>query len=120
MIYDVMRYNEKVGTLERIDTGSRIELSMQCPDLSKVSWPLRIRFDGRNLIGTDDVMWWILDRIVPETREGVLDDLRAIGIPYYDPWLILVSANGISMNDQMWVKFNPDATYESTHAWRLQ
>jgi len=63
-------------------------------------------------------MDWILDRIVPETQEGVLENLKGVGIDSYDPWVIFKSAGGISMMDQLWVKFNTESTYESTHAWR--
>ena len=118
MTYDVMMWDKKIGELRYIDKGSSFELELICEDLTKIPYDMSLRFEEGNVLGTDEVMDWILDRIVPETQEGVLDNLKKIGIDYYDPWTIFESASGVSMMDQVWVKFKPDSTYRSTHSWR--
>ena len=118
MLYDLMMWDTKIGELEIQETKTRYELKMTCLDLSKIPYDMRIRFENSNHLDTDAVMDWILDRIVPETQEGVLDSLKSVGVNSYDPITILKRSNGCSMSDQVWVKFEEGATYTSTHSWR--
>ena len=118
MLYDLMMWDTKIGEFEIQETEKRNEMKITCPDLNKIPLDMRLRFENSNQLDTDEVMEWILDRIIPETQEGVLDNLNSIGIKSYNPLAILKFIDGCSMSDQIWVKFNKDATYTSTHSWR--
>ena len=45
-------------------------------------------------------------RVVPSTRQRINEDLRAVGIPYYDISAILKHQNASTCDDPFWVKFD--------------
>lgn len=45
------------------------------------------------------------DRVVPETRIGLEEDLKRVGIPYFNPDLLLKFNNGFSIEDHYWIRF---------------
>ena len=51
--------------------------------------------DGDDYLATE---LFIDDRVVPETKE-----LHAVGIPYYDPVLLIKYNKGISVEDDYWI-----------------
>lgn len=51
------------------------------------------------------VLYFLDDRVVPETRIGLQKDLERAGIPYFDPDRILMYNNGNTVTDEYWVKF---------------
>lgn len=64
---------------------------------------------------------WIEDRITPKTRQGLSNSLRELGVPFYSiPWLLCTS-NGMSVNDDFWMKFRDfgEQTYEDLLESRL-
>lgn len=48
----------------------------------------------------------LLARIVPETRQGLLEELREAGICRYDISAILRLQNASSFDDDFWVRFS--------------
>ena len=53
------------------------------------------------------------DRLVPDTRIGIQKDLEKVGIPYYDPQLILEYTHGFSITDDYWIKLSgEDITWD--------
>lgn len=44
------------------------------------------------------------ERVVPETRQGLLEELLSVGIPYYDPVALLKYNKGVSIEDNYWIK----------------
>lgn len=56
--------------------------------------------DGDDYLATELFMD---DRVVPETRQGLTRELHAVGIPYYDPVLLIKYNKGISVEDDYWI-----------------
>ena len=44
------------------------------------------------------------DRVVPQTRQHLEEALQRVGIPYYDPELLLRYNKGVSVEDSYWVR----------------
>lgn len=44
------------------------------------------------------------DRVVPSTRQGLYEELKKAGIPYYSPVNMLKHNAGVSIGDDYWVK----------------
>lgn len=63
--------------------------------------------------------WFFLeDRVVPSTRIGIDEDLKKVGIPYYDPTLLLKFNHGYSVSDHYWIRFEgEELTYAQLKAW---
>ena len=51
------------------------------------------------------VLYFLDDRVVPETRIGLQKELEQAGIPYFDADKILMYNNGNTVTDKYWVKF---------------
>lgn len=51
------------------------------------------------------IMFFLDDRVVPETRIGLSEDLKRAGIPYFDMDMIIQRSNGFSLEDYYWVRF---------------
>ena len=43
------------------------------------------------------------DRVVPDTRQGLLPELERIGIKYYDPEALIRYNKGVSIEDHYWI-----------------
>lgn len=54
----------------------------------------------------------LLARLVPETRQGLIEELSKIGINGYDISAILRHQNASSFEDDFWVKF-----YDGPQTW---
>lgn len=59
------------------------------------------------------VLEFLEDRVTPDTRIGIQDDLKRAGIPYYDGKLMIEYNNGNSVMDTFWIKLETGPqTYE--------
>ena len=54
----------------------------------------------------DAIMFFLDDRVLPETRIGIQEDLKYAGIPYFDMTMIIKYSNGFSFEDNYWVRFS--------------
>ena len=63
-----------------------------------------LEFTG-SLTDDDALLFFLEDRLVPETRIGIHQDIKEMGIPYYDPTKIIRFSHGFSMNDCYWIRF---------------
>lgn len=63
--------------------------------------------------------WFFLeDRVVPSTRIGIDEDLKKVGLPYYDPTLLLKFNHGYSVSDRYWIRFEGEKlTYAQLVEW---
>ncbi len=43
------------------------------------------------------------DRVVPDTRQGLLPELKKIGIDHYDPESLIRYNKGVSIEDDYWI-----------------
>lgn len=57
---------------------------------------------------------FIQDRVPPATRIGINEDVKRVGLPYYDKELLLRFQHGYAVDDPYWIKFEDDeiGTYE--------
>lgn len=70
---------------------------------------------------SEAIMDFLEDRVVPSTRIGITNELKAIGIPYYDPTLILNYNHGISFDDTFWIRFvGEQLSYAEIHKRMLE
>ena len=72
----------------------------------------------------DDVKratWFFLeDRVVPSTRIGIDEDLKKVGLPYYDPTMLLKFNHGYCVSDHYWIRFDGEnLTYEELKKWAM-
>ena len=59
------------------------------------------------------VLEFLEDRVTPDTRIGIHDDIKRAGIPYYDGKLMIEYNNGNSAMDTFWIKLETGPqTYE--------
>lgn len=63
--------------------------------------------------------WFFLeDRVVPSTRIGINEDVKRVGLPYYDPTLLLKYNHGYSVTDLYWIRFQGETlTYGQLEEW---
>lgn len=54
----------------------------------------------------DAIMFFLDDRVLPETRIGIQEDLKCAGISYFDMTMIIKYSNGFSYEDNYWVRFS--------------
>ena len=84
----------------KIEGGYPVEFKQLSFNSKNFPFEMEIHQNGNTLINT------LLDRIVPETRQGLLDDLRKVGIVGYDISAILRYQNATSLHDYFWVRFD--------------
>lgn len=51
----------------------------------------------------DDFEWFLEDRCFPRTRDHAKDILREMGVPFYDPLLIIEKTQGRMAGDDLWI-----------------
>lgn len=50
-----------------------------------------------------DLEWFLEDRCFPRTRDHAKDILREMGVPFYDPLLIIEKTQGRMAGDEQWI-----------------
>lgn len=68
-----------------------------------------------NKFKEDALMVFLQYRVVPETRIGINEEVKKIGLKYYDPDKLFHFMHGRSIEDDYWFKFVDDddsLTYE--------
>ena len=66
----------------------------------RVQLPIEYKCKVSDLMATEIFMD---DRVVPDTRQGLLPELKRIGINYYDPEALIRYNKGVSIEDDYWV-----------------
>lgn len=51
----------------------------------------------------DDFEWFLESRCFPKTRDHAKDILKEMGLPFYDPLLIIEKTQGRMAGDEQWV-----------------
>lgn len=72
--------------------------------LQKLSEKLPYEFQCK-VDDEEALLYFLDDRVIPETRIGIQKELQSVGIPYFDPDRILKYNNGSAATDDYWVKF---------------
>lgn len=90
-----------------IVNGVTKEFHLLCTDPSYFPYEMVKFQNGSTLVNA------LLARIVPETRQGLIEDLSKIGIVGYDISAILRHQNASSFEDDFWVKFQ-----DGPQTWR--
>lgn len=55
----------------------------------------------------EDFQIFLEDRCLPRTRFGLKEILRDIGVPFYDPLLIIEKTQGRMAGDNQWIELIP-------------
>lgn len=84
----------------RFDGGILQDFKILVSDRSMLPYTYLL-CDGDDYLATELFMD---DRVVPETRQGLTRELHTVGIPYYDPVLLIKYNKGISIEDDYWIK----------------
>ena len=82
-----------------IEDGFPTAFEALSPDPLAYPYEMERHPNGNTLINA------LLERVVPETRQGLLEDLQAVGIQSYDLTAILTHQNASSLHDPFWVRF---------------
>lgn len=90
-----------------IESGIPKEFHLLCTDPSLFPFEMVKFQNGSTLVNA------LLARIVPETRQGLIEELSKIGIEGYDISAILRHQNASSFEDDFWVKFQ-----DGPQTWR--
>lgn len=83
--------------------------------------PYAIRAIQNNDLTCNDSkrLWFFLidERVMPEDRIDLQEDLAMLGLSVYDQWEIFVRVGGVNINDFIWVSKTPvdPATFWTTH-----
>jgi hypothetical protein len=102
----MIRYNDVGGIIMKNDTPL-VEFKYRQSRLIKVKLltdvnNLPIEYKGvLNKYRATDL--FLRDRITPPTRQFINEDLKKVGIAYYDPDAMLKLNKGRNMEDQYWV-----------------
>lgn len=83
-----------------IEGGVPKEFHLLCADPSLFPFEMVKFQNGSTLVNA------LLARIVPETRQGLVEELSKIGIEGYDISAILHYQNASSFEDDFWVRFS--------------
>ena len=51
----------------------------------------------------DDFTWFLESRCFPKTRDHAKDILKEMGLPFYDPLLIIEKTDGRMAGDEQWI-----------------
>lgn len=94
---EVLFLNKKLFDF-KIERGELIEHNIVCRE----HMPYEFRFD---ISEQEAIMLFLDDRVLPETRIGLSEDLKKAGIPYFDMDMIIKRSNGFSLEDFYWVRF---------------
>lgn len=114
--YDIMWKDIVIGTLREEWGDFGQELSIKLDPSKEQYYPMDFEYLHENYRFDDQgVMDWIEDRIIPRTQDGVEEVLEDLGLSEYIQWDIFVHNNGMSFEDDVWVKFKKDYTYIKNH-----
>lgn len=72
-------------------------------------WKLPFLFDN---VSRDDVNMLLKGRVFDEGRPDKDDLLRDMGVPFYDPLMIVRKTRGVMIKDYFWLKFFEEDTWE--------
>lgn len=65
-------------------------------------------FGVNTQVDVNDVYNFFLCRVVPPTRDGIEDILKAMGLAEYNPVAIARVTHGILTDDYTWIRFKED------------
>lgn len=72
-------------------------------------WKLPFLFDN---VTRNDVNMLLKGRVFNEGRSDKDDLLRDMGVPFYDPLMIVRKTRGVMIKDYFWLKFFEEDTWE--------
>lgn len=55
-----------------------------------------------------DFLFMLEERCFPRTRDKMKSILRAMDLPFYDPWLIVQKTQGRMADDHQWIRIEED------------
>ncbi len=102
--FDYMYRNEVVSHITVYADGTVGILNYTDED-----WKLPFLFDN---VSRDDVNMLLKGRVFDEGRPDKDDLLRDMGVPFYDPLMIVRKTRGVMIKDYFWLKFFEDDTWE--------
>lgn len=102
--FDYMYRNEVVSHVTVYSDGS-VDVS----NVTKDYWKLPFKFDN---VTRCDVDLLLGDRVFDEGRPDKDDLLRDMGVPFYDPLMIVRKTRGVMIKDYFWLKFFEEDTWE--------
>lgn len=92
-----------VGSVWRNDDGS-FGIDFQKEKVPESLWPVQIfGIDGTCKPNSDSIYFWLSCRVVPETRQNLLDFLRAYNLDHYDVWDFLKASDGNVGTDTLYI-----------------
>lgn len=101
--YDTVKKEFKFEKYENIDNRKYLPLGMY----SYLNWNLEY------IPTSDDIKFWIEERVMPKERQNVDEVLKAIGLLYYDAWEICRRTRAMCMEDYFWI--SKGEIYEEVH-----
>lgn len=102
--FDYMYRNEVVSHVTVYSDGS-----VDVINVTKDYWKLPFKFDN---VTRYDVNLLLGDRVFDEGRPDKDDLLRDMGVPFYDPLMIVRKTRGVMIKDYFWLKFFEEDTWE--------
>lgn len=102
--FDYMYRNEVVSHIMVYSDGTVGILNYTDED-----WKLPFLFDN---VSRDDVNMLLKGRVFDEGRPDKDDLLRDMGVPFYDPLMIVRKTRGVMIKDYFWLKFFENDTWE--------
>lgn len=102
--FDYMYRNEVVSHITVYADGTVGILNYTDED-----WKLPFLFDN---VSRDDVNMLLKGRVFDEGRPDKDDLLRDMGVPFYDPLMIVRKTRGVMIKDYFWLKFFKEDTWE--------
>ncbi|MEG0672187.1 MAG: hypothetical protein RSA29_14790 [Clostridium sp.] len=103
LTYDTAKKEFVFEKYSNIDNRKYLPLGMY----SYMNWNLEY------IPTSDDIKFWIQERVVPEERQNIDEILKAIGLIYYDSWEICRRTRGMCMEDYFWL--SKGEKYEDVH-----
>ena len=102
--FDYMYKNEVVSHVTVYSDGTVSILNYTNKD-----WKLPFLFDN---VTRDDVNMFLKGRVFDEGRPDKDDLLKDMGVPFYDPLMIVRKTRGVMIKDYFWLKFFEGDTWE--------
>lgn len=105
--YKLMEGQNHIGYFKEIYTNFGVELQIELnSDITEDEVPFTMyKFPDENNVVNSELSWfWVKERVVPPTRQGIEDNLRAMGMSEYDPLAIFHYLSGRSLYDQCWIE----------------
>ena len=102
--FDYMYKNEVVSHITVYSDGT-----VDVVNYTDKDWKLPFLF---NNVTRDDVNLLLKGRVFDEGRPDKDDLLRDMGVPFYDPLMIVRKTRGVMIKDYFWLKFFEEDTWE--------